>query len=249
MMSARLTSALMLLLTVLAVDGFAQEYEGATPSAENGARVYAQRCTLCHGPQGMGEGNLPLRLKDYPNTNLMKNITSQSYGELRNAIVYGGSTGLMSNFMPPMGADLSWIEIESVTQFTQLLRSDFAQADHMLRTLKAVAVPSIREGAKIFQNRCQLCHGEFGDGKGRMARIIKTPPPANLIFSRLDDSQLLQIIMGGGEVVNRSPQMPPWGDQLSQSEIQSVIDYIKSLRRSPPNSSTYSSTYSSTKSL
>jgi cytochrome c oxidase cbb3-type subunit 3 len=64
-----------------------------------------------------------------------------------------------------------------------------------------------------------------------MARIIKSPPPFNLTLSRAPDDYLHDIIYKGGEKMGRSPRMPPWGGDLSDAEIDSVVMYIKTLRQ------------------
>ena len=62
-----------------------------------------------------------------------------------------------------------------------------------------------------------------------MAKIIKNPPPFNLLQSTAKDSYLKEIITKGGEAMNRSPRMPPWGSDLNQSEVDSLIIYLKSM--------------------
>ncbi|MCX4026591.1 hypothetical protein H0A36_00305 [Endozoicomonas sp. SM1973] len=37
-----------------------------------GAKIFQQRCVLCHGDHGMGEGLLPIIVAKYPSTNLFK---------------------------------------------------------------------------------------------------------------------------------------------------------------------------------
>ena len=64
-----------------------------------------------------------------------------------------------------------------------------------------------------------------------MSRIIKNPPPFNLTLSRADDKYLSDIIHKGGEQMQRSPRMPPFGDDLTEPEITSAILYIKTLRQ------------------
>jgi mono/diheme cytochrome c family protein len=204
--------------------------EGAEPSLALGSQVFKNRCVLCHGSQGMGEGALALKLKDYPSTNLMTNMSSLKRADIHNAVAFGGSKGSMSNFMPPMGNDLSWTELESVVDFVLLLRTNNTVAKKMLLAHEVDVKASRKVGAQVYNNRCVLCHGSFGEGDGRMARVIKSPPPANLMRSRLPDDYLVNIITKGGAGMGRSPQMPPWGDQLSPNEIRSVIFYIKHLR-------------------
>ncbi|MFK7888094.1 MAG: c-type cytochrome [Gammaproteobacteria bacterium] len=220
-----------LILGALPVNGqpTTSGHDDPAPTLENGVAVFGERCVICHGPQGLGEGLLPLRLKDYPSTSL-KRQSDQSIDALRDAVVYGGSRDTLSDLMPPMGDELTWTEIESVVMFVQLLRQDAKTANAMLMREAARATPTARHGMQVFQGRCVLCHGAYGEGDGRMARIIKDPPPANLTSSTLSDPELLAIISAGGEAVGRSPQMPPWSDQLSLPDIQSLILYINSIR-------------------
>ncbi len=77
-------------------------------------------------------------------------------------------------------------------------------------------------------DRCALCHREVGEGECQ--RLFVAPPPADLTASRVPDDYLRKIIMGGGVSVNRSPQMPPWQDELNSAELNSIIIFIKSIR-------------------
>lgn len=89
---------------------------------------------------------------------------------------------------------------------------------------------SLENGAKIFQQRCSLCHGNQGLGDGRMARIITDPPPYNLTTSMASESYLEDIIRLGGEQVGRSPQMPPFLNEFSDTEIKSIVLHLLTLR-------------------
>ena len=92
------------------------------PTAQQGARIFQQRCELCHGSKGMGEGALALTLKNYPNTNLLQPKYQTDTESLRQQIIFGGSRGQMHQFSPPWGDELTWTEIESVTLFINQLR-------------------------------------------------------------------------------------------------------------------------------
>lgn len=223
-----------LMLFIVSTIAHAQELynvrDNPEPSLEIGAQVFYERCTLCHGNNGMGEGLLPLKLKNYPNTNLLVPKHPIARPSVHDIVVYGGSRGEVSNLMPPMGNDLTWTQTESVVDFVLLLRNEHKVAAAMLAKLHGHKQVTLRTGQNIFTNRCVLCHGEYGEGNGRMVKVIKTPPPADLTASRLPDDYLKNIIKKGGAGVNRSPQMPPWGDQLNDAEIDSLILYLHSLR-------------------
>lgn len=132
--------------------------------------------------------------------------------------------------MPPFGKELSWTELESVALFTQHMRENKEAAYAMLDAQSPQKNASKKMGQQVFSTRCVLCHGQFGEGDGRMSRLLKTPPPADLTASRLPDQYVKDIIVKGGEGVGRSKHMPPWGDQLSVTEIESLIVFLKSIR-------------------
>lgn len=220
----------LLLLALSSVSQAGTNSKVPTVTIEHGAEVYYDRCTLCHGSDGMGEGLLPLSIKDYPPTNLLKPEHSNDLDSLRTAIAFGGSNGAMSEEMPPWGDELTHRDLESVTLFVDLLRSDLANAKKLLTKQSLTGYATARKGRGIYITRCTLCHGKFGEGDGRMARIIKDPPPFNLTLSGAPDEYLRQIIMKGGEAMGRSPRMPPWGDDLTKIEVDSLLLYLKKIR-------------------
>lgn len=89
---------------------------------------------------------------------------------------------------------------------------------------------NLLNGQQIFQQRCVLCHGVNGEGDGRMAKVIKEPPPFDLTASRIPDEYMKDIIAKGSEAMGRSKHMPPWGDSLTEVQIEAVMLYIKALR-------------------
>lgn len=204
---------------------------------EYGATVFQSRCALCHGTDGLGEGVLSLSIKNYPNTNLLEVRHGQSLKEVEELIRYGGGLPSknkklkVSNEMPPWGDELTMAQLESVSNFVLYLRADTEKAMLLLRKVSANLKPSLRIGRAIFMGRCSLCHGTLGLGDGKMSRIIKDPPPFNLTLSRSPDEYLNELIHKGGGEMGRSPRMPPFGDDLSESDIASVIMFIKTLRQ------------------
>lgn len=200
------------------------------PTAQQGARVFQQRCELCHGSKGMGEGPLALTLKDYPDTNLLKPKYQTDTNSVRQQIIFGGSNGEMHQLSPPWGDELTWTEIESATLFIAILRENPESAFELLRKEVKHQKPTLKLGRLTFKNRCALCHGPDGEGNGKMARIIKDPPPFNLTYSMMPDEYLFDMITKGGQGMQRSPRMPPFGGDLSENEINSVVKHIKTLR-------------------
>lgn len=202
-----------------------------TPQQQHGATVFIQRCMLCHGSQGMGEGRIPLKIKPYPDTNIMKSDKAESLSQIKQIVLDGGILMDVDNYMPPYKDELNDAEVDNVVAFVAGLRKEPQKFLALLASQQYSQLLNNELGKTIYETRCVLCHGINADGKGRMAKIIKSPPPYDLRKSRMPKGYLTQIITLGGEPMDRSVQMPPWGDQLSANEIESVVDYIIGLRK------------------
>lgn len=201
------------------------------PNLETGAQVFSERCVLCHGKNGMGQGYIALTIKDYPSTNLFESETTNDLNAIKEIVIWGGTGGERNNFSPPWGAELTWTEIESVALFVKHMRQQKNAAQTLLAKQNSDTLPlDYEKGRLVYKSRCVLCHGTQGEGDGKMKKIIKDPPPYNLTLSALPDKLLKEIILEGGQAVGRSYHMPPWKDELTEIEIDSVIAYIKSLR-------------------
>ena len=83
-------------------------------------------------------------------------------------------------------------------------------------------------GSLVFFNYCVTCHGPNADGKGRAARLYD-PPPANLRKSDKNVAYMRLIIRRGGGAMGRSPFMPPWGEELTDEQIDDVTAYLQSI--------------------
>jgi len=199
---------------------------------ECGVKVFQERCSLCHGSLGLGDGILPLSLKNYPNTNLLKKSKQHAHNlhQIKQAVILGSLNPSISEEMPPWGDELTVSEVNSVAELIFQLRSKTKNTLSLLRSREQNKQPSQQLGQTLFAGRCTLCHGKFADGKGRMAKIIKNPPPFNLTLSRAPDRYLKSIISKGGKAMGRSSRMPPWGKDLNSSEIDSIILFLKSIR-------------------
>ena len=194
-----------------------------------GSQIYLDRCSLCHGNAGMGSGLVPLVLKDYPSTSLMEPQFGTDEESVRNTVIWGGTKGDMSSLSPAWGGELSTEEINAVVSFVIYLRNDIEGSLKKLELVKQSQPPNTKTGKHIFHTRCALCHGTTGEGDGKMAKIIKDPPPFDLTKSVMPNDYLRIIVSDGGEPIGRSPQMPPWKDELTSSELDSVLMYITTL--------------------
>lgn len=87
---------------------------------------------------------------------------------------------------------------------------------------------SILRGSVVFNRYCVTCHGPFGEGNGRAARL-HNPPPANLRTSDKNDAYIELIVRKGGEAIGRSPAMPPWQDELTDEQVRDLVVFVRSI--------------------
>jgi mono/diheme cytochrome c family protein len=99
-------------------------------------------------------------------------------------------------------------------------------------------VGSIDSGAKIFQQRCQTCHGEMGDGSGPRAPFMD-PKPRNFrseYFHTNFNRPRIYITVALGKL---GTEMPTWVRELKAQEIADVSEYLfqrfilRSLEKTP----------------
>ena len=227
----KILTAFPLLFLFLSIEVFAVFDLMSSPSIEEGAKVYKERCVLCHSNNGSDEGLIPVSLFFLDQPNLLEPKYSLDEHSLRNIIIWGGMENKMSILSPPWGNDLTWAEVESLVIFIMFLREKNDLAVRMLNNIVITKKVDIKAGQQIYNKRCAICHGISGDGNGRLAKSMKAPKPKSLIQSKLSDDELKQIISEGGISVSRSAGMPAWKTELSIIELDSVIKYIKTFRK------------------
>jgi mono/diheme cytochrome c family protein len=118
----------------------------------------------------------------------------------------------------------------------------------VLLALIVVAAPEVSadpplayEGRRLYVSYCQLCHGTDGKGNGPLAEAMKISPAdlTTTVRSR-SDTILTKIITGEGRqtITGRdrhnllSDAMPEWTDIFSESQVKSLIAYLRFLSRS-----------------
>jgi mono/diheme cytochrome c family protein len=91
----------------------------------------------------------------------------------------------------------------------------------------------VPRGKAIYERHCQSCHGVSGDGDGPDAAALRLPPANFQRFRSFlkSDEELLRTIEHG---VVFSP-MHSWRGQLTDSEMQDVVTYIRLLALPHPS--------------
>lgn len=95
-----------------------------------------------------------------------------------------------------------------------------------------------RQGKRLFEQYCAVCHGYSGEGDGFNAYSLD-PRPHNLADSAymkaLSDETLAEIIAFGGMGVNKSVLMPAYQNTLSKMQISNVVAYIETFTQTRSN--------------
>ena len=80
--------------------------------------------------------------------------------------------------------------------------------------------------------KCAICHGVTGDGNGYNAKFMEVKPTDHsdgAYMSQRADDTMFDGIYNGGYYLNKSNQMPGWGQSLTMSDISGLVDYMRQL--------------------
>lgn len=95
-----------------------------------------------------------------------------------------------------------------------------------------------RQGNRLFEQYCVVCHGQSGEGDGFNAYNLN-PRPHSLTDSTymraLSNETLTEIISFGGKGVNKSVLMPAYQNTLSKTQISNVVVYIRTFTQTISN--------------
>jgi cytochrome c oxidase cbb3-type subunit 3 len=86
--------------------------------------------------------------------------------------------------------------------------------------------------ADLYRTYCVQCHGLKGKGNGINVRDMSVQPRDHTDpqgMGGLSDDHITKAIREGGPAVTKSVLMPPWGGVLSDAEIRSLVDYLRTL--------------------
>lgn len=184
-----------LLFTVLLLPGVCLAAEGGV---EKGKVIFEKYCVKCHGEDGSGSEHGKY-LKASPARDLRTNRLFFSDSELVIIINHGAAWREMPNWEYVLSED----EVQNVAWY--------------LRTLKFV--PDPREGERIFEKKCALCHASDGAAK----KIWKAP---DLEGSALGPFETARLIRYG---IHNTLMFPRESVQTN-AEIADVVDYLESIK-------------------
>ncbi len=170
--------------------------------------IYHNYCSVCHGDRGDGRSRARNSLNPPP-----RDFTNA--GELtREAMVTIITHGKPGTAMVGWKTQLSVSEIEAVT-------------DYIRKTFMIVALdPKLQRGKSIYAQNCITCHGPQGQGS---SLPIGGSKPARDLASPQARAELTRERMVGSVTLGRpGTAMAGYGGRLPASDIDAVVDYVRS---------------------
>jgi len=93
---------------------------------------------------------------------------------------------------------------------------------------------ALADGKQIYQQHCENCHGENGDGKGQKAPELSTAP------TDFTDAQKMNGLTDGElfwQTTKGRQPMPAFEDKLNPDQRWEVVDFIRTFARKPASDS------------
>lgn len=224
--------------------------EGGADLVARGARLFDERCAVCHGEKGDGSGREAARLDPRP-----RDFTRGTY-ELRSTPTGSLPTDedLFATISRGMHgtAMLPWISLSerdrwALAAYLKTLSPRFATTE---RPASPVAVPQappetqalVEEGRRVYQRmQCASCHGAVGHGDGPSVPALRDdhdqpvrPPDFALgRFERGTRMEDLYLTLHTG--LDGSP-MPSYDGALTPHDTWALAAYVRSLVAERPKS-------------
>ncbi|RME21894.1 MAG: cytochrome c [Deltaproteobacteria bacterium] len=103
-------------------------------------------------------------------------------------------------------------------------------------TLALLSTTARADTGGLYVLHCASCHGMRGRGDGWQAPSLQVQPPD---FSRPDFwtrvryDDLKRAIREGGASVGLSAEMPAFGGELTDEQIDRIVEYLRTFERTP----------------
>lgn len=184
------------------------------PDPASGALVFAEKCQVCHGELGLGDGtNASLSAKKVAAIGTVEiahpSIPSEWYTLL--------TEGDLERGMPPFN------------NLTDRQRWDVIAYIYQLSSPPEV----ITQGEKLYSVYCLRCHGENAQGDGPDATTLPVTPTdltdQELMAGLSAEMMFAALTNGVGDA------MPAFGDVLPESERWALTAYLRSLTFDKPD--------------
>ena len=196
----------------------------AAVAAPDGKALYREYCSACHQSEGKGGIGLPL-------SQSMLSGVSDDY--LFKTIRLGRPGRIMPDFN-----ELSDAQVGALVKY---IRSWSGKPAPVFDPAPIAGDPE--RGVALYKKDCARCHGEDGSGEGpgtgvtlsREREFMIMPPAINNpgFLASAPDAMIRQAIVEGRTGIGDESLMPGFGDDLSDTELNDLVAYVRSFEAQP----------------
>ncbi len=192
----------------------------------DGAKVYTDNCSICHGDKGDGNTRAQGSLRPPP-----RNFTTLSAAvELtRDRMIHSVKDGRAGTGMMPHKDRLTEQEIVAVVDYIRDNFMNFPENKDSQQVTNQVS------GEKIYSKNCSVCHGDRGT-TAIWARSGLNPQPRDFTTAKARKELTRERMITSVTKGRPGTAMMPHEGKLSDSEIEQVVDYIRTAFMSGPAS-------------
>jgi cytochrome c oxidase cbb3-type subunit III len=211
------------MLVVLLYLGIQGAMATEVPPKPDGARMYAQRCSACHGAEGHGGVGIPLALPAF--------LSSVDDSYLHKTIRLGRPGRVMPAF-----AQLTDAEVDAIIAH---IRSWPGQKAPKTVPNDRIA-GNATHGKVLFDRYCSACHGAHGEGGHGTGVTLSRPRSAPILAPALNnpgflaaasDTLIKTTLLNGRE---GTPMRSFLKQGLKERDINDIVAYVRSFEQQPP---------------
>ena len=216
----------------------------APSTAPLGARVYAQHCAICHGPDGRGNGPAAPSLIPRPRDFMLgffKYKTTPpgeppSDADLEHTVAEGLHASAMPYFKDLLSPDEIHAVVGHIKNFSPVFTNALPAAIP-IPPRPAVSAAALEHGRALYnEHGCVGCHGPDGTKGGYLQDAKSYPVPvrdlsAPWTFRGGDDPEQVWLRLTTGLA---GSSMPTLAYAMTPEERWDLVSYVESLKRAAP---------------
>lgn len=192
-------------------------------SMPDGARLYVQRCSACHGADGRGGVGVPIALPAF--------LSGVDDDYLRMTIRLGRPGRVMPAF-----PQLEDIEVSAIISH---IRSWPGQKQPATQTRQHITGNAVR-GKSHYEQHCASCHGVNGEGGHGTGVTLSRPRSAPILAPALNnpgflkaasDSLIKTTLLRGRE---GTPMRSFLNQGLTEGDINDIVAFVRSFEQQTP---------------